>query len=102
MPAVAVKKSTDITKLNRKLLDENLTLKDTVADQLRLIEKLRAHKGKAHRRLKALRELNRAYQSLSRANDAHLLLLKERIRMDLQRTNPMKPRKWFDLFWWMR
>lgn len=49
----------DVAKINTRLMDENMTLKRDLAEQLKLIESLRARKTKAHRRLKALRELNR-------------------------------------------
>jgi len=68
LPVPSKKLDKTITKINEKLMHENMTLKADLADQLRLIETMRARKTKAHRRLKALRELNKHVEFLQTSN----------------------------------
>lgn len=68
LPAPSKKLDKTVAKINEKLMHENMTLKADLADQLRLIEQMRARKTKAHRRLRALRELNKHVELLQTTN----------------------------------
>lgn len=82
----------DIAKINTRLMEENMTLRRDIADQRKLIENMRARKSKAHRRLKALRELNK-HVELLHAHVHSLMAQNEllRARLIAQRTPVTTP-----------
>ena len=99
MPSVmskpADKLAKNVAKINTRLMEENMTLKAQVEDQLRLIESMRARKSKAHRRLKALRELNK-HVALLQAEVNGLIAQNENLRLRLI-TRPVQERSIFEL-----
>lgn len=76
----AKKLAKDVAKINTRLMDENMTLKQFVAEQAEYIRKMQSRKHKAHRRLKALRELNRHVELLQAQNR---VLFEHNLRMRL-------------------
>lgn len=66
----AAKQKRDVTKINTRLMDENMTLKQFISEQAKYIQTMNKRKDKAHRRLKALRELNRHVDLLQAENAA--------------------------------
>lgn len=68
--ALPVKETATTRKVNVRLMDENMTLKTQVQEQLKLILSMRSRKEKAYRRLKALRELSKHVTMLQMQNSA--------------------------------
>ena len=68
--APAAKLAKDVAKINTRLMDENMTLKQFVAEQAEYIRKMHQRKNKAHNRLKALRALNKHVEFLQMQNTA--------------------------------
>ena len=66
----AKKLAKDVAKINTRLMDENMTLKQFVAEQAEYIRKLHQRKSKAHNRLKALRSLNKHVEFLQMQNSS--------------------------------
>lgn len=86
MAVIKSKKPTPIERINTRLMEENISLKADIGNQLTLIEKMRSRKDKAYRRLKALRELGKHVEMLQgenrwlRAENMNLRLIKVNFR----------------------